>query len=626
MTSPQEDRQRLTRRALLLGGVQALAFGGLAARMYHLQVIEGDRYQTLAEENRINVKFHPPLRGFILDRFGRPLAINRRTYRVLFTPEAVKDIDAALDKLHAIVPIEPEERDRILKQIRRNPKFVPVATHEHLEWEALARISARAPELPGIDVTQVSQRQYPEGAAAAHPIGYVGAVSENDLTGEPVLSLPDMRIGKTGMERVYDLPLRGEAAKSKVEVNAVGRIVRELERDPGASGGTLVSTLDLELQRFAYRRMGEDTGAVVVMDVETGDVLTLTSNPGFDPNLFAQGISRKDWRSLVSDPLSPLSNKAAVGQYAPGSTFKMLVALAALEAGVVTPQNGFFCNGVHKLGRGRFHCWRRTGHGWMRLGQAIEESCDIYFYEVARKVGVDRIAAMARRFGLGDQTGIDLPREAKGLMPTKAWKKRALKQSWQLGETLIAGIGQGFVLATPLQLAVMTARIANGGKPVTPRLMRRLGETTAQSSPAGSIGVAPGNIATIREAMWSVMSGARGTARASQIKQEAFRLAGKTGTSQVRRIGKEERRTGVLKNEELPREARDHSLFVGFAPFDKPRYACAVLVEHGGSGSKVAAPIARDVLLEAQQRASADWRPDAVPPSVEAASGRREQG
>lgn len=626
MTSPQEDRQRLTRRALLLGGVQALALGGLAARMYHLQLVEGERYRTLAEDNRVNVKFHPPSRGFILDRFGKPLAVNRRTYRVLFTPEAVRDVEAALDKLHAIVPIEPEERERILKQIRRNPKFVPVATHEHLEWEALARISARAPDLPGVDVAQVSQRLYPVGAAAAHPVGYVGAVSENELTGEPVLSLPDMRIGKTGMERVYDLPLRGAAAKSKVEVNAVGRIVRELERDPGESGDTLYSTIDIDLQRFAYERMGEDTGSIVVMDIQNGDVLTLTSNPGFDPNLFAQGISRADWRRLTGDPLSPLSNKAAVGQYAPGSTFKMLVALAALEAGVVTPKNGFFCNGVHKLGRGRFHCWRRGGHGWMRLDQAIEESCDIYFYEVARKVGIDKIAEMARRFGLGDQTGIDLPRESKGLIPTKAWKRRALDQPWQLGETLIAGIGQGFVLTTPLQLAVMTARIANGGKLVRPRLMRQLDEAPDGPQTFADIGIAPENLAAIQTSMWNVMSGSRGTARQAQIKDAAFKLAGKTGTSQVRRIGKEERRTGVLKNEELPREARDHSLFVGYAPYDNPRYACAVMVEHGGSGSKVAAPIASDVLLEAQKRRSADWRPGDPPASAEAGLRNPEKG
>lgn len=624
MTSPQEDRQRLSRRALLLGGAKALVFGGLAARMYHLQVLEGDRYQTLAEENRINVKFHAPDRGVILDRFGRPMALNQRTYRVLLTPEGVGDLEAALDRLDAIHPIPPEERARIMKKIKRNPGFVPVAVHEHLEWDAVARIAVRAPDLPGVDVVQVSRRMYPEGPATAHPIGYVGAVTEKDLTGDPVLSLPDMRIGKAGLERVYDMPLRGEAAESKVEVNAVGRIVRELERDQGVSGDTLVSTIDLELQRFAYERMGEETGAIVTMDIENGDVLSLASKPGFDPNLFSEGISTKLWRSLSTDPLAPLTNKAVVGQYAPGSTFKMLVALAALEYGVVSPKNTFFCNGKHKLGRGRFHCWRKGGHGTMDMNSAIEQSCDIYFYEVARKVGVDRIAAVARKFGLGGKTGVDLPRESKGLIPTRAWKKKALKQNWQLGETLIVGIGQGFVLATPMQLAVMTARIANGGRAIKPRLMRRKGDDDLAVE-APPLGFDETNMATIRQAMESVTSGSRGTARRSQIRKEEFRLAGKTGTSQVRRISKDERRTGVRKNEDLPREFRDHSLFVGFAPVSKPRYACAVMIEHGGSGSKVAAPMARDVLLEAQTRRSADWRPPAEPSGVESAAVRKDK-
>ncbi len=618
MTTPQEDRQRLSRRALLVGGLQALAFGGLAARMYQLQVLGSDRYQTLAEDNRINVKFHTPRRGVILDRFGRPLAMNRRTYRVLVTPEEVDDMAAALDRLARIVPIAPDERERILRQARRNPGFLAIATHQHLDWEALARISARIPELPGVEVVEISQRLYPEGAAAAHAIGYVGAVTKADLTGDPVLSLPDLRIGKNGVERVYDRALRGEASKSKVEVNAIGRVVRELERDPGASGDTLVSTLDLDLQRFAHNRMGDGTGAIVVLDVDTGDVLTMTSNPSFDPNIFAQGIQADMWKSLLSDPLKPLSNKAVVGQYAPGSTFKMLVALAALESGL-SPSKTFFCNGVLKLGRGRFHCWRRTGHGSMAMEDAIEQSCDVYFYEVARKVGIDKIAEMARRFGLGAPTGIDLPTEAAGLMPTKAWKQRRFKKQWQLGETLIAGIGQGFVLTTPLQLAVMTARIVNGGKAVTPRLLR-MREAAELSTSVGPIDVSAKHLAIVRRAMQQVTTGAHGTARGAQIHTPAFRMGGKTGTSQVRRITKDERRTGVLKNDELPREARDHSLFVGYAPLERPRYACAVIVEHGGSGSQVAAPIARDVLLEAQTRRSVEWRSNAQSGSPEAHS------
>lgn len=623
MTTPQEDRQRLTRRALLFGGVKALAFGGLALRMYQLQVLEGDRYRTLAEDNRINVRFQTPRRGVILDRFGRPLAYNRKTYRVLVTPEEVGDLEAALDRIDRLAPIAPEERARILKQARRSPAFVPIATHEHLDWEALARISARIPELPGVEVVEVSQRAYPEGAAAAHPIGYVGAVNQRELSkgDERVLSLPDMRVGKAGVERVYDLALRGEAGEAKVEVNAVGRIVRELENDPGADGATLVSTLDLELQRFAYERMGEETGAIAVLEVDTGDVLALASKPSFDPNLFAQGIDAAAWRTLIQDPLAPLSNKAVAGQYAPGSTFKMLVALAALEHGLVSPQKAFFCNGVHKLGRGSFHCWRRGGHGWVAMNDAIEQSCDVYFYEVARKVGIDRIAEMSRRFGLGAPTGIDLPVEKGGLMPTRAWKQQALNRPWQAGETLIAGIGQGFVLTTPLQLAVMTARLANGGLAVVPRLLRMRDELELPA-PHPPIGVDAEHLAIVRHGMESVMLGARGTARRAQIEDPGFQMAGKTGTSQVRRITKDERRRGVIKNEDLPRERRDHSLFVAYAPLDRPRYACAVVIEHGGSGSTVAAPMARDVLRLAQTRGSATWRPDAANQAAAAAVER----
>ncbi len=606
MTSPQEDRQRFTRRALLIGGVKAALFAGLGARMYQLQVLKGERYQMLADDNRVNVQFLAPRRGVILDRFGRPLALNRRTYRVLITPEAAKDLDAALDKLHAIVPIAPEERERILRQAGRNAKFVAVTTHEHLEWEAIARVSAHMPTLPGVDVVEISQRIYPEAAASAHPIGYVGPVAKEELTGAPVLSLPDLRIGKAGVERAHDLALRGVAAQSKVEVNAVGRVVRELERDPGASGETLVSTIDARLQQFVQNRMGEDTGGAVVMDVETGDVLALASNPSYDPNIFTQGLDEAAWTALSTDPAAPLNNKAIAGQYAPGSTFKMMVALAALETGVITPRKAFHCNGVHKLGAGRFHCWRRGGHGWVALHDAIAQSCDVFFYEISRKVGIDKIAEMSRRFGFGAPTGIDLPSESSGLMPTKDWKRARYKQAWHIGETLIAGIGQGFVLATPLQLAVMTARLANGGLAVEPRVLRMQGDAELATQ-APRMDVAASHLAAIRDAMRGVMTDYEGTARKAQIPDRALRMGGKTGTSQVRRITREERRRGVIKNEDLPRKERDHSLFVGYAPLDRPRYACAVVVEHGGSGSQVAAPMARDILLEAQTRRSADW-------------------
>lgn len=621
MSSPQEDRRRFGRRAFLLAAGKGLLFAGLSARMYQLQVIHGDKYETLAEDNRINVKYFAPRRGVIFDRFGRPLAENKRSYRVLITPEAARDLNAALDRLHTIVPISLEERERILRQAKRNAKFIPIATHDQLDWDAIARVAAHTPELPGVDVVETSRRVYPEAESSAHVVGYVGPVAKEDLTGDPILGLPDLRIGKGGVERSHDLALRGRAAEAKVEVNAIGRVVRELERDPGAVGAVLTSTVDAELQRFAQNRMGEQTGAVVVLNIHNGDVLAMASNPTYDPNLFSHGITDDEWRALSTNPLAPMNNKAVSGQYAPGSTFKMVVALSALEHGIVSSKKAFFCSGVHKVGKGRFHCWRRGGHGWVAMHDAIAQSCDVYFYEIARKIGINRLAGTARRFGLGVPTGIDLPAESSGLIPDKPWKKTRFKDPWQIGETLIAGIGQGFVLTTPMQLAVMTARIVNGGRAVIPRMVR--GE--ADPPTPSDLGFPSSHLAAVVRGMRGVMTDRSGTAREAQIPSRALRMGGKTGTSQVRRITREERRKGVRKNEDLPRKERDHSLFVGYAPLNAPRYAVSVVIEHGGSGSKNAAPIGRDVLLEAQTRGSAEWHGGAGQSAIEAAI-KRERG
>ncbi|MEK9905238.1 MAG: penicillin-binding protein 2 [Rhodospirillales bacterium] len=616
MTSTLDERQRFTRRSLLLGGVKGILFLGLGARMYQLQIANSDRYAALAENNRIRVKFLAPKRGLILDRFGRPLALNRPTYQVSITPEAVSNLEDELERLSQLVFIEPEQRARILRQAKRSAKFLPIVTHENLNWDQIAQISSRIPELPGVDLVETSQRVYPEAEVAAHAIGYVGPADKKDLAGDRLKNLPNLQVGKAGIERSFDQQLRGEVATSKVEVNAVGRVIRELEHDPGASGDTLISTIDSQLQNFAQNRLGEDNGAITVIDVQTGDVLALASNPTFDPNVFTQGLKEEVWQALLNNPSAPLNNRAISGQYPPGSTFKMLVAMAALEARVVTPKNAFFCSGVHELGAGRFHCWQRGGHGWVALHDAIAESCDVYFYEIARKVGIEKISEMARRFGLGQPTGIDSLSEKAGLIPTKAWKARNLKASWQIGETLIAGIGQGFVLATPLQLAVMTARLVNGGISVTPRILRKKDEEELPLSTT-KIDVSPENLRAIMRAMRAVTSSATGTARMSQISVKAYRMGGKTGTSQVRRITAQERRLGGIKNDDLPLEQRDHSLFVGYAPLSNPKYACSVVLEHGGSGSLGAAPVARDVLLEAQMRKSANWNNGA--PNTDAA-------
>ncbi|CAN0229642.1 unnamed protein product [Discosporangium mesarthrocarpum] len=593
-----------SRRVAFLGGGKVLLLSLLAGRMYQLQVVESDKYKTLADENRINLRLLPPPRGTIVDRYGRALAVNQENYRVTLVAEQVRDIKTMLDTLSGIISLEDYERQRILREVRRRRGFVPVTVRENLDWRDVSRIEVNAPDLPGLSIEVGQSRQYPFAEDFAHVLGYVAAVSEKEVTGDPLLELPGFKIGKNGVERVFDLNLRGKAGNSQVEVNAVGRVIRELSRQEGQPGADLRLTIDRDLQKLSADRLkAEKSASAVVMDIENGDVLALSSVPGYDPNEFVTGLSSKSWRRLINDPYAPLTNKAISGLYAPGSTFKMVVALAALEARIVAPDHRVFCRGHTQLGNARFHCWKRHGHGWQDMYDAHQNSCDVYFYDIAKRIGVDRIAEMAKRLGLGDKTGIDLPSEKGGTIPTRAWKKALIGTPWQQGETLISGIGQGFILTTPLQLAVMTARIANGGKAVVPRLIRPAGEDGKDVEPDfEDIGISKRSLDVVREGMNRVTNVRRGTAYRARISEEGMEMSGKTGTAQVRRISKAERDTRVLKNHERPWRERDHALFVGYAPTDNPRYAVAVVVEHGGGGSKVAAPIARDLLLETQKR------------------------
>jgi penicillin-binding protein 2 len=603
-----EDQSRFktfSRRALLLGGGQALLLGSLAARLYYLQVVESDRYATLAEDNRINLRLLAPLRGLIVDRFGVPLAINRQNYRVVLVREQSPDVERTLELLGKIIDLSARDRERVLRETRRKRAFVPVTLRENLTWPEVSRIEVNTPTLPGVSIEAGTTRHYPHGDPMAKVLGYVAAVSEKELTGEPLLELPGFRIGKNGIERHYDTELRGASGNSHVEVNAVGRVIREVSREEGAPGREAVLTLHAGLQNFVHQRLvGERSASAVVMDIHGGEVLALSSVPAYDPNAFNYGLSSEAWHRLINDPLSPLSNKAIAGLYSPGSTFKMIVALAALEAGV-GPDHRAYCPGFMKLGNAKFHCWKRQGHGKVDMFDAIKQSCDVYFYDIARRAGIDRISAMAKRFGMGKAVGLDLPGERGGLVPTREWKQATIGEPWQGGETLITAIGQGFILASPLQLAVMTARLANGGRAVTPRLLRGFRDQLTQAGePAPAyepLGVPEAHLAFIRKAMDAVTNHQRGTAYRRRIKREGWEMAGKTGTSQVRRITLRERAAGVKKNEDLPWRYRDHALFVAFAPVHQPRYCCAVVVEHGGGGSKTAAPIVRDILTETQR-------------------------
>jgi penicillin-binding protein 2 len=600
------DRSKMFgRRAAVLGFAKLGLLGVLAGRMYYLQVIEGSRYATLADENRINIRLLPPPRGRILDRFGLPLAENETNYRALIVAEdtgKAGGMKATLDRLAKIVDISPKEIQRVMREAKRRRSFVPIKVVENLTWEDVASIQVNSPDLPGVDIDVGQSRNYPHGETLAHVLGYVAQVSEKDLTGDPLLELPGFRIGKAGVEKVHDLALRGAGGTSQVEVNALGRIKRELERKEGEPGAEVHLTIDLDLQRYVEQRVGDESAAAVVLDVHTGEILAMASQPGFDPNAFNKGLSSAYWRELVGNEKSPLINKALVGQYPPGSTFKMVVALAALEAGVISPDQTVFCNGHTELGNARFHCWKKWGHGHMDMHGAIQQSCDVYFYEIAKRLGIDRIAEMARRFGLGEAPDLDLPGARAGTIPTRDWKLATIGRNWQKGETLIAGIGQGYVLTTPLQLAVMTARLVNGGMAVEPRLTKSVGGREIEQAPPEAIDVSASSLKHIMESMSAVVNSPKGTAKGSRIEEESMAMGGKTGTAQVRRISKAERDTRVLKNEELEWRERDHALFVGYAPVNSPRFAVAVVVEHGGSGSTAAAPIARDILYEVQQR------------------------
>ncbi len=594
------------RRAALLAGAQGALFSVLAGRLYYLQVVESDRYTMLADENRINFRLLPPPRGRVLDRTGEPLAINQLNYRLVMVAEQTSSVEATLNALSGIVALSDGERRRIMREAIRKRSFVPIVIRENLSWDEVSRISVNGPDLPGVTIDVGQTRHYPQGRAVAHVIGYVAPPAEADLTGDPLLELPEFRIGRQGVERSYDLALRGRAGASQVEVNAIGRVIRELERKEGAPGHDVTLTLDVEMQAYAATRMGEESGAAVVMDVHNGDLVVLQSNPAYDPNDFNKGISQSLWQGLLTNPRGPLTNKAIAGQYAPGSTFKMMVALACLENNITTPETRIHCPGHLTLGDTKFHCWKKEGHGSLDLVEGLRNSCDVQFYELAKRAGIERIAAMSRRFGLGQTLGIDMPGERGGLIPSREWKLATTGVPWQQGETLVAGIGQGFVLTTPLQLATMTARLVNGGFAVVPRLTRDefTGARVAPRPEPGfpSLGIAPAALAFVQKGMNEVVNNLRGTAYKARIVDKEMAMAGKTGTAQVRRITEQERRTRIRTNEELPWTQRDHALFVGYAPISAPRYAAAVIIEHGGGGSTVAAPIVRDLLLAVQKR------------------------
>jgi len=602
----KKDKSRyetFTRRTLFVSGGMTAVLAALGGRLYQLQIKDGALYHIAAEDNRVNERLVAPPRGRILDRFAVELANNRRNYRLLLVAEQASNGTAsALDTIARVIQLTDQQKKRVLRDLAANKKFVPVVVAENLSWDEFALINQHLPYLPGVQPDVGETRSYPYGAELSHLIGYVAPVSPDDKKSsdeDPLLDLPGFRIGKRGIEKEFDNQVRGDAGASRVEVNAYGRVIRELSSDPATAGKDVYLTIDRELQHFADQQMVGQSAACIVMDCQTGDVLSLSSTPGFDPNLFNVGISQTDWSTLTTDDHKPLLNKALSGVYPPGSTFKPAMAMAAVQNGLGDLQVN--CTGALQLGNNTFHCWawKKGGHGHVDLKRGIAQSCDVFFYEVARRLGIDKMHDAAVTLGLGNRTGIEIPGERPGFMPNSEWKLQRIGVPWQVGDSLSAGIGQGYVLATPIQLCTLAARIASG-KAVTPRVVRTVGNTTQPQPIPESLPFSDEAFQKVREGM-NAVTNEGGTAAGFRIAEVGLEMAGKTGTAQVRKISKEERASGVKKNGSLPWALRDHGLFIAFAPVAQPRYACAVITEHASDGHPQVV-IARDVLRFAQQR------------------------
>ena len=609
-----------TRRALLLMGGQVAILGALSARLYQVQVEDGARYTTLANENRISARMIAPPRGRILDRFGAVIAGSSTNWRAMLVAEQANNVPATLDAFSALLPLNEYERARIDRELHRRRKFIPVLIREFLTWDEMAAIEVNAPDLPGIVVDAGTSREYPFGNKLAHIVGYVAPPNESDVADDPLLGLPGLRLGRAGMEKYHDLGLRGRAGSVQLEVNAVGRVIRELDRLEGVQGEDVGLTLDAGLQQSVLTTLGDESASAVVMDCRNGEVLAMATNPSFDPSVFNSGVSQAQWLEWTRDRRTPLINKATSGLYAPGSTFKMAVALAALEAGTLSPGDHIGCPGYLDLGDTRFHCWRKGGHGTLDLRGGLKNSCDVFFYEVARRTGIDHIAAMANRLGLGTELELDLPGQRSGLIPTREWRM-AKGHPWNVGDTIVSGIGQGYIQVTPLQLATYASRIASG-RMVQPHLTRKLaGALQPGSEPEDwpVLGMPEKLLHAVREGMWAVVNEAGGTAPLAKLADPGVQLAGKTGSAQVRRVSRELRESGHFDSQKLPWEYRPHALFVAFAPYDAPRYALAVVIEHGNAGAAAAAPMAHDIMTEVLKR---DPGNRTEPPSAQVAEVR----
>jgi penicillin-binding protein 2 len=596
-----KDRSAFTRRAAIIGAGQALVFGAIGVRLYNLQITNHSKYALLARQNSISERLVAPERGLITDRFGTILAGNQQHWRALFMQAMCPEPDAVLQNFYALVNVSDDEKARVTQDLANRPGYIPVLLKDFLDWQDMAAIEVNTPNLPGVVVEVGASRIYPLGPVAAHAVGYVARPNRKEASADTVLALPGMRVGRTGVEDVQDGVLRGEPGFVQTETNVHGALVREVAHDAGTPGQNVALGLDTGLQQLAIQSLGDNTGAVVMLDATNGEILAMASTPGFDPSLFDKGVPSTVWDGWMQDAKNPLMNKATAGQFAPGSTFKPTVALAAMQAGLLNADTILTCPGSFTLGNHVFWCDNHVAHGSINVVTALQVSCDVFFYQVGLMAGIDRMAAMANELGLATDLGTDLPNVAKGFVPTQDWA-RSRNIHWAEGSTVVQGIGQGYTQLTPLSLATMIARVATGNA-VGPHITRRVGgvlQAGADPDYWPALDVDDRHLATIRQALFEVVNTPSGTAYASRLMLPNVQMAGKTGTAQVHNNSAAEKQKN-FNDMTMQWEDRPNALFVGYAPFDNPRYAIAVVVEHGNFGAQSAAPIAQTMMTYALQ-------------------------
>ena len=599
----------INRRMFIIGAAKLIVFSGIVARLFSLQINDNKKYLTLSDKNRIREWKLPPTRGEIVDYFGNIIAGNLKVYQLHIIPEQVENFSYLLTRLKNLLQLSDREISNILKSKKKLKPWESIIVSENLSWSQFLKINNYLYDLVGVKPVMTISRNYPFSDIYTHVLGYVSQPNEKDILENEVVQqkfVPGMKIGKLGLEKTLENYLIGTNAIQRYEVNAYGKRINQLEHQKGQQGSKIRLTLDTEVQKLSAKLLLDKAGSISVMDIYTGEIIAMHSSPSYDPNSFLFGISKDEWELIRNNPLKPLINKTLSGLYSPGSTIKPIVALSALENNIIGPNFKVKCTGKTELYGQTFHCWKEKGHGFMSLKNAMKQSCDTYFYEIARLLGVDRLKITAEKFGLGEKVlGAYFKNEKKGLFPNTFWKKNNLGKGWVLGETLITGIGQGYTQTTPLQLCLMTAQIANGGYSIKPKIIvnnnpLNFNEVKKSIKEQNLLNINtklvknPKNLRIIQEAMFSSTNEIRGTSYRSRIDDKKYQFAGKTGTAQVKRISKRERELD-LKIDQIPYNDRDHALYIAYGPYVNPRYALSIIVEHGGSGSKAAAPIAKEL-------------------------------